>query len=219
MIRRAFRGVTAIQVISLVVFAALVASVLGVGYLLLQDRDRVVNNNDRLIEIYDDLYRQSQAEGIEPTTPEPGSVKEESQGGSIAGPRGATGNTGSIGATGPRGPQGEMGMRGQAGPVGETGAAGSNGAAGKDGASGARGPVGDSGTQGVPGLTGPQGATGEAGPAGSQGAPGEVGATGATGATGNGIADIYCDGMSLVIVYTDSTTDSVMLPGGCIPVG
>lgn len=204
-----------ISIVSVVIFAALLVTVAAI---LLSDRQRVMDNNTRLIEIYGELYKQTEEQGIEPTTPDPGQVKEDSAE-AVAGPRGATGSAGSVGPTGPRGPQGEMGVRGQAGPPGEPGAAGSPGVAGKDGVSGLRGPSGENGSQGLPGVAGPQGPQGEPGATGAQGAPGEVGAQGPVGATGTGIADIYCDGMSLVIVYTDSTTDSVVLPGGCIPVG
>ena len=204
-----------ISILSVVIFAALLVTVAAI---LLSDRQRVMDNNTRLIEIYGELYKQTEEQGIEPTTPDPGQVKQDSQE-AVAGPRGATGSTGNIGPTGPRGPQGEMGVRGQAGPPGEPGPAGSPGAAGKDGVSGLRGLSGENGSQGLPGVAGPQGPQGEPGATGAQGAPGEVGAQGPAGATGNGIADIYCDGMTMTIVYTDATTDSVILPGGCVPAG
>lgn len=213
MIKRIFRGVTVIQVVSLFVFAALLASVLGFGLLLLQDRDRVVSNNDRLIEIYDDLYRQSQAQGIDPTTPDPSSVKNDSESGSLVGPRGETGASGQAG----RAPTSAeilaavrsycttgtacMGERGQAGAKGDKGDTGA--------ASTIPGPTGQAGAAGkdstVPGPVGPQGATGATGPAGADSTvPGPAGPTGATGpagqngAPGASVLRISCTGTTLV---------------------
>lgn len=225
MIKRIFRGATFIQVISLLVFAALVASVIAVGFLLLQDRDRVVNNNDRLIQIYDDLYRQSQAEGIEPTTPDPSSVKSDSQGGVITGPQGAAGQAGRaptdaeiLAAVRSYCANGScMGERGQAGDTGEsiTGPAGAPGAAGKDGQS-IKGETGSAGLNGANGqdstVPGPQG---PAGPAGADGAPGVPGTNGTNGAPGAGISSITCDGQDLIITTTDGMTRVFSLGTSC----
>lgn len=208
MIKRIFSKVTAIQVISLSAFAILIASVLGVGYLLLQDRDRVVNNNDRLIQIYDDLYKQTQAQGIEPTTPDPSSVKSDSEDGTLVGPRGATGSVGAQGAVGPRGPQGEMGERGQTGPQGAPGEPGVAGKDGLPGAAGAAGAKGEAGAKGADGAQGAPGIPGAQGPAGPQGAPG------VNGMDGRGIQSLACnaDG-SWTVAYTDGT--SMVTPGPC----
>jgi hypothetical protein len=246
MIKRAFRGVTAIQVISLVVFAALVASVLGVGYLLLQDRDRVVNNNDRLIQIYDDLYRQSQAEGIDPTTPDPSSVKNDSQSGNLVGPRGETGSAGQAG----RAPTGAevlaavrsycsanndcMGERGQAGAKGDKGDPGAastvpgpSGVAGSNGKdSTVAGPAGSNGLDGAngsTGATGPQGPPGAdstvPGPVGPSGAPG---ANGLNGADGRGVGGISCmmgsDLLNTYFVFYDTAGLEISrVAGSCVP--
>lgn len=209
MIKRVFSKVTAIQVISLSAFAILIASVLGVGYLLLQDRDRVVTNNDRLIQIYDDLYKQSQAQGIEPTTPDPSSVKSDSQDGVIVGPRGADGATGQAG----RAPTSAeilaavksycstadacMGQRGQAGPEGQKGDAGATGAAGPKGDTGATGTSGKDSM--VAGPAGPKGDTGATGATGADSTvPGPQGPAGPTGAQGASVLRISCMGTTLV---------------------
>lgn len=188
MIKKIFTRVSAVQVFSFLAFAVLIASVLGIGLLLLQDRDRVVTNNERLIEIYDDLYRQSQAQGVEPTTPDPNTVKEDAKSNTIAGPAGADGQTG------PQGPRGEMGARGQTGPQGEPGPAGEKGepgapstVPGPKGATGAAGANGQNGADStVPGPIGPQGIPG---PKGDTGA---AGASGANGSNGSSVVKISC---------------------------
>lgn len=199
-----------ISVMSVIVFAALIVTV---AVILLSDRQRVMDNNARLVELYGELYEQSEKQGVDPTTPDPGIVKKESNE-VVAGPRGATGATGSSGSVGPRGPagpQGVMGERGQAGPAGPTGAAGEVGKAGIDG------------SNGLPGGRGNDGATGAAGPAGADGAPGTPGAAGATGpqgepgingSDGRGIQSLTCneDG-SWSVAYTDGT--SMVTPGPC----
>lgn len=186
--RRILRKVNLIQVVSLSAFAFLIASILGVGYLLLQDRDRVVTNNERLIEIYDDLYRQSQAQGIEPTTPDPSSVKQDSQASTIVGPAGEDGETGA------QGPRGEMGMRGQAGPQGDPGPAGPKGEPGSDSSvPGPRGATGATGAKGADStVAGPQGTTGAQGATGATGPQGEPGQAGPQGANGSSVVKISC---------------------------
>lgn len=240
MIKRIFSKVTPIQVISLAAFAILIASVLGVGYLLLQDRDRVVSNNDRLIQIYDDLYKQTQAEGIQPTTPDPSSVKSDSQDGVLVGPRGADGATGQAG----RAPtsaevlaavrsycatnnscMGERGQAGAKGDKGEPGAAstipgpsGSAGANGKD--STVPGPAGSPGADGATGATGPQG------PAGADstvpGPTGPAGANGLNGSDGRGVGSISCmmgsDLLNTYFVFYDTEGVEISrVAGSCVP--
>lgn len=183
-----------ISILSVVIFAGLLVTVAAI---LLSDRQRVMDNNTRLVEIYGELYKQTEDQGIEPTTPDPGQVKEDSQE-SIVGPRGATGSTGGVGPVGPRGPQGEMGMRGQTGPAGEPGEVGAPGAAGKDGAVGSRGLPGVNGEAGASGPVGPAGAAGAQGIPGPQGIPGATGPAGQNGAPGASVLRISCMGTTLV---------------------
>lgn len=211
-----------ISVLSVVIFAGLLVTVAAI---LLSDRQRVMDNNTRLIEIYGELYEQTEQQGIEPTTPDPGQVEKESRE-AVVGPRGATGPVGNVG---PRGPQGEMGLRGQDGPPGPagesvTGPKGDTGAAGEDGQS-IKGDQGAAGADSeVPGPQGPVGATGPQGAAGAdstvpgpQGAIGPIGPAGPQGAAGTGIVSITCSGNTMTVNFTDGTSSTLLLGTTCMP--
>lgn len=187
----------------------------------------VYNDRRELIKTNQALIEQVKSTGQVPVVDSPNEV--------------VRGDAGSPGETGPRGAQGEAGRPPTSAEIlaairsycadgkcmGERGQVGASGAPGADstipGPSGASGK--DStvpGPQGSSGATGPAGADsqvpGPAGPMGAAGADSTVpGPPGVNGVDGRGISTVRCDGLSLIFTYTDGTSNSVALPGGCIP--
>ena len=163
---------------------------------------------DLLVRDYADLYRQAQAEGVDPESPTPGEVSQQ------AGPRGEAGPQGPVGPQGPQGLRGETGSTGAPGPAGPTGPTGPPGPAGRDGSTGATGSSGSDGAAGADGATGPAGPPGPVGPAGTPGATGPQGEQGTAGPVGVGIASVTCqDDGTWLITFTDSSTQTT--PGPC----
>lgn len=94
------------------------------------------------------------------------------------------------------------------GPPGPQGPPGRDGLDGKDGAAGIPGNTGPEGPVGPTGDTGESGESIE-GPQGETGATGETGPQGDVGPAGRGIVSMQCDGQTLMVTYTDGTSEPV----------
>jgi collagen triple helix repeat protein len=156
-----------------VVAVLLLAALVGIGTVIIADRDKTKDDLGGLAgavlqacasggSAAAELERTGACHRAEDAPPSPG-------------PPGATGTPGGQGVTGPPGPVGPPGSPGDPGAAGAPGLVGDTGPAGPQGLSGASGPAGD------PGGPGPQGDPGETGPAGPQGPAGETGPQGPTG--------------------------------------
>lgn len=159
-----------------------------------QERQAIL---EQLAADYAALYAEAEAEGVNPSAPDPGKVVPES-----VAARGEKGDRGAPGPVGPQGPRGEDGRDGDDGADGKTGPAGPSGAKGPAGAAGAKGDQGEPGATGPQGPAGPKGDPGEPGPRGPEGPQGPPGPEGPQGPAGG------CpSGTTLETFWVQSRTD------------
>ena len=184
------RRPSGIQVWLGVVIAMIVALLLGGGLwmattidsLQVQARARQASL-DVLMGQYADLYRDSQAAGVDTTAPDPVNAAEP-----------------------PPGDRGLPGVAGLNGADGRPGRDGINGLAGLDGLAGLSGTNGADGATGAPStVAGPAGADGADGAAGAPGAPGR--GIAALDCVADGAGSTYW-----VVTYTDGATAAITGP-------